>query len=101
MFSYFCSWLNSLEDLHMWERIFVGIRLTQTFSQINAIIDIALPIPRNINAGNKNVKRRVKQILTRNVNLYRSIPFQGPSILPPRQIAPTLWWAWEGQPVKM
>ena len=55
------------------------------------MIDIALPIPRNINAGNKIVKRRITQILTRNVYLYRSSPFQGPSILPPRQTAPTLW----------
>ena len=34
--------------------------LRNTFSQINAMIDIALPIPRNINAGNKNVKKYVK-----------------------------------------
>ena len=28
--------------------------LTRTFSQMNTMIDITLPIPRNINAGNKN-----------------------------------------------
>ena len=76
----------------MRERIFVEICLTNIFSQINAMIEIAVPIPRNINAGNKNAKKLIKQMLTRNVDyLYRSIPFQGPSILPPRQIAPTLW----------
>ena len=41
----------------MRERIFVEICLTNIFSQINAMIEIAVPIPRNINAGNKNVKK--------------------------------------------
>ena len=30
--------------------------LTHTFSQKNAIMDNAVPIPRNMNAGNENVK---------------------------------------------
>ena len=58
---------------------------TPTFSQINDMIDIALPIPRNINAGNKN--ERMYEKLTRNFYLCRSIPIQGPSIPAPRQIA--------------
>ena len=33
---------------------FTEFFVTPTFSQINDMIDIALPIPRNINAGNKN-----------------------------------------------
>ena len=66
------------------------------------MIDIALPIPRNINAANKNVEiHKNWQIFTRSVYLYRSIPIQGPSIPPPRQIAQIFWCPWEGQPVKM
>ena len=66
------------------------------------MIDSAIPIPRNINAANKNVKiHKNWQIFTRSVYLYRSIPIQGPSIPPPRQIAPTLRCAREGHPVKM
>ena len=41
-------------DWHV-RKIFALLILTHTISQINATIDIALPIPRNINAGNKNV----------------------------------------------
>ena len=40
----------------MRERIFAKLFLAHTISQINATIDIAVPIPRNISAANKNVK---------------------------------------------
>ena len=44
-----------MKDLHMRERIFAKLILAHTTSQIKAIMDIALPNPRKINAGNKNV----------------------------------------------
>ena len=56
------------------------------------MIDIALPIPRNINAGNKNITYYIN-ITNLDFNLCRSIPFQEPSNLPPRQIAQILWCA--------
>ena len=42
-----------MKDLNMRERIFAKLFLAHTNSQINIIMDIALPVPRNINAGNK------------------------------------------------
>ena len=59
---------------------------------MNAMIDIALPIPRNINAGNKNITYYIN-ITNLDFNLCRSIPFQEPSNLSPRQIAQILWCA--------
>ena len=44
-----------MKDLNMRERIFAKLFLAHTISQINTIIDIALPNPRKKNAGNKNV----------------------------------------------
>ena len=41
----------------MGERIFANFELTNTFSQINTMIDIPVPIPRKINADNNNVKK--------------------------------------------
>ena len=39
----------SLEDIYFRRKI----KLTYTFSQMNTMIDITIPIPRNINAGIK------------------------------------------------
>ena len=39
----------------MFVKIFEELLVPHTFSQINAMIDIPLPIPRNINAANKDV----------------------------------------------
>ena len=44
----------------MREKISEELFLTHIFSHINATMDIALPIPRNINAGNKNVRISIK-----------------------------------------
>ena len=44
-----------MKDLHMRERIFAKLFLAHTISQMNANMDIALPNPRKINAGNNNV----------------------------------------------
>ena len=44
-----------MKDLNMRERIFAKLFLAHTTSQINANMDIAVPNPRKINAGNKNV----------------------------------------------
>ena len=44
-----------MADLHTRERIFAKLFLAHTISQINAIMDIALPNPRKIKARNKNV----------------------------------------------
>ena len=44
-----------MKDLHLRERIFAKLFLAHTISKMNAIIDIALPNPRKINARNKNV----------------------------------------------
>ena len=57
------------------------------------MIDNALPIPRSMNAGNENVRNvlNLTNVDLKNVYLYKSILFQGPSISLPTQIAPTLW----------
>ena len=52
----------------MLEKIFAVLILTNTNSQINAMIDIVLPIPRNMNAANKNVKI-YRNVSTRNLYL--------------------------------
>ena len=44
-----------MKDLHMRERIFAKLFLAHTISKIKAIMDIAVPIPRNIIAAIKNV----------------------------------------------
>ena len=44
-----------MKDLHMQERIFAKLFLAHTTSQINVNMDIALPNPRKINAGNKKI----------------------------------------------
>ena len=47
---------DEVTNRQMWEKIFEDFYfLAHTFSQTNAKIDIALPIPRNINAKNKNI----------------------------------------------
>ena len=45
-----------MKYLQMRERIFAKLFLAHTISQVNNIMDIALPVPRKNNAGNKNVK---------------------------------------------
>ena len=44
----------------MRERTFTEFFITPIFSQINAMIDVALPIPRKIKAGNNNVDICIK-----------------------------------------
>ena len=44
-----------MKDLHMNEKIFAKLILACTISKINANMDNALPNPRKINAGNKNI----------------------------------------------
>ena len=46
-----------MKDLNMRERTFAKLFLAHTISKIKAIMDIALPIPRNNNAGIKNIKK--------------------------------------------
>ena len=51
-----CS-ASLIEFLGRFAHVRKNICLTHIFSQINAMIDIAVPIPRNINAGNQNLKK--------------------------------------------
>ena len=44
-----------MKVLNMQRRIFAKLFLAHTISHINIIMDIALPNPRKINAGKKNV----------------------------------------------
>ena len=45
-----------MKDLSMRERTFAKLFLAHTISKIKAIMDTAVPNPRKIIAGNKNVK---------------------------------------------
>ena len=44
-----------MKELNMRERIFAKLFLAHTISKIKTIMDIAVPNPRKIIAGNKNV----------------------------------------------